>query len=494
MNKKLFRRLLFGKPVPFPNSVKDKFENLPHEGLPMGTVILGAQGSGKTTFLGGHIVEYSILHPKRAIFILDWSGAISDTFIELVLNLPEKQRERLMKRIVYDEMGNSEWVVPLPEFSEDYGSTYEEQAQRVSENLRKLNPDLSTRTPYLGGLSLSEIATQIFRLLTAIVNEHDETWQLTEAKRVLYDQKLLEKMVKKYGHRVGEAKWYFEKVILPGGFQERQKKFYSLVSTLGAIESKPVRARIGYYRPGWTPKEAIEKGLIVIIDGASLINQKKAQHYLFTQVYSLIMAEINKRRPNDPRDLPVSLVMDEVKALLETEGMADEIKDLSPIYRSRKLQVYIVIQALSQLASDLRENIWTIGNAVCFELKNVNEAEDVARQFFVYQKDAIKLPARSDKGQPIVEYDKGQYLEIANKIQRLKFRECIIRRQLSERELDPYIRYIPETKERPVNSNLRDYIDETKDYLLQKRGIRVTDALDVINKRKSKPKRPTLNN
>jgi hypothetical protein len=82
------------------------------------------------------------------------------------------------------------------------------------------------------------------------------------------------------------------------------------------------------------------------VNGSKLINQRNTQHYLFTQAYSLIMAEINKRRPGNPEDEPVALVMDEVYSLLSIPGMAEEIGMISPLYRSRKLELYVVIQAL----------------------------------------------------------------------------------------------------------------------------------------------------
>src|SRR5688572_23280198 len=127
----------------------------------------------------------------------------------------------------------------------------------------------------------------------------------------------------------------------------------SLVVILGCIEPREVRARLGYPRPGWTPREAIVKGLLVLVNGANLINQRNTQHYLFTQAYSLIMAEINRRHPGNPADQPVALVMDEVYSLLSIPGMAEEVGMLAPLYRSRKLELYIVLQSLSQLALTL---------------------------------------------------------------------------------------------------------------------------------------------
>src|SRR3990170_4305875 len=251
---------------------------------------------------------------------------------------------------------------------------------------------------------------------------------------------------------------------------------------LGAVESREIRAKVGYYRPGWTPKEAIEKGLIVLINGARLINQKNAQHYLFTQVYSLILHEINKRTPGNPDDQPVALVMDEVYSLLSIPGMAEEVGMLSPLYRSRKLELYIVLQALSQLAKNLREQIWSIGNVVCFAVSDFNEAYEMAQQIFKYIPTTVKLPAKTEVQQPITEPDRGQYLAIANWLQRLNHRECIIKRYYSEQLLDKYVRHVPRTKDHPPTHPTND-LQQLKDALLEKRGVLVRDALEVINKR-----------
>ncbi len=182
-----------------------------------------------------------------------------------------------------------------------------------------------------------------------------------------------------------------ERVFLPKKDSDKQLSVYALTSILGVIEPREIRARLGHYRPGWTAKEAIEKGMMVIVNGARLINQEKAQHYLFTQVYSLIMQEINKRAPGNPDDKPVALVMDEVYTLLNIPGMAEEIGKLSPLYRSRKLELYIVLQTLSQLAPTLREQIWSIGNVVCFAISNFEEAYEIAQQLFKYEPQSVKV-------------------------------------------------------------------------------------------------------
>ncbi len=492
MDIDFFKQVLWPASSKFPNCRTSAHDELLAEGLTMGTLFIGRQGTGKTSSLARHLVEYFKQFPDRAIFVLDWSGSITDSILSIVLQEPN--REHLSRRIIYDELGNTEWVIPMPEFSHLYGSTYEEQVQRLSNNLSKLAPELIKDAPFLAGLGLREIAPQVFRVLTSVSNEFGETWQATEAKKLISDPALLRRCLAAYGFRVPEAKWFFEKIFLELKPAERELRTYALLALLGAIETPETRARIGFYRPGWTPREAIKEGKMVIVNGANIINQKNTQHYLFTQAYSLIMSEINKRHPGDPKDQPVALVMDEVYSLLSIPGMAEEVGMISPLYRSRKLELYIVLQALSQLAPTLREQIWSIGNIVSFAVSNFEEAYELSQQIFAYKPETVKLEPKTAVQQPIIETDRGQYLKIANDLQRMQHRECIVRRYTSEKVLDRYVLWVRKTRDIPTNPTEMS-VDEFKKRLLETRGVRVRDALELINQRTARSRqqeRPTI--
>lgn len=487
----LIRKVIWPNDPAFPSSRTLSHDELLPNGLTMGTLYIGRQGTGKTSSLARHLVEYFKAYPDRAIFVLDWSGSITDSILSLIASDPNQ--EILTKRLVYDEMGHPEFTIPLPEFSNLYSSNFEEQVQRLSNNLTKLAPELIKDAPFLAGLGLREIAPQIFRVLTSLVNEYGETWQVTEAKKLLTDEKLLRNCIFLMGSKAPETKWFLEKIFLNLKPAERELRSYALTSLLGAIETPTARARVGFYRPGWTPREAIKRGLMVLVNGARLINQKNTQHYLFTQVYSLIMSEINRRTPGDPKDQPVALVMDEVYSLLSIPGMAEEIGMLSPLYRSRKLELYIVLQALSQLAPTLRQQIWSIGNIVSFAVSNFDEAFELAQQIFPYNPETVKLSPRTDSQQPVTEPDRGQYLQIANELQRMQHRECVIRRYVSEKFLDKNVLWVRKTKEVPAITT-KITVAELKEKLISERGVRIRDALEVINQRSvgRQPERPTI--
>ena len=309
---------------------------------------------------------------------------------------------------------------------------------------------------------------------------------MTEAKRFVVEERLLKRALALYGHAVPDAKWYLERAYLPLEYREKQLHTSALLSVLFEIEAEPVRARLGYPHPGWTPQEAIREGKLVLVNGARMINQRYAQAYLFTQIFSLIMAEINRRTPADPSDAPVSLVMDEVYSLLSIPGFAREVGRLSPQYRSRKLQLYIVLQSLSQLArgtggqGGLREQVWSLGNVLCFRLPNFEEAYELAQQLFPYNPRTTKAIMFSQ--QPIAEGERGQYTRIANWIQQLAFRQCILRRYTSEQKLDG--RIIHTSRTLPVQIGVSaEPLEQIKLRLLKARAVTVKDATRRIRER-----------
>lgn len=476
--------------------VQAKEDELFDAGLTMGTLYIGKQGTGKTTALARHLVDYFKRYPDRAIFILDWSGSLTDSILAMLLDDKEN-----LKRVVYDQLGNPDWVVPMPEFSLDYGGSYEDQISRVIKNMEKLSVDLVQGAPLLGGIAIGQIAPQFFRLLTAMTNDEidtRETWQITETNLLLENMSLLRKSLAKYGSKVPETQRYLNNSFLSPEIKasERDMRTYALKALLTITDIREVKARLGYYRPGWTPKEAVDGGKMVIVDGARLIGKDQVLNYLFTQAFTLIMAEMQRRRPADPADKPVSILLDEVPALLEIPGFSLDLSRLSPQYRSRKLQLYIVLQNLDQMTEEMRKQVWSLGNVVCFALSNFNDAYEMAQQLFKYDPRQQKLPPVTDKQNPMMENDRGQFLEIANWIQRLNKRECILRVHKTESQMDKRVFHVAQTKSSvTVSESNKSALEALKDALLQQRGVRVRDALEIINRRhqvESNTVRPTI--
>ena len=488
--------LLWGKrsyPA-IPNLREGSDDRLHFESLTRGGLIIGRPGSGKTVRSAMWAMEYALTYPDKPVFVLDASGSFTDEFIKMTYQLPESLHELIDKRIVFDRLGDPELVVPFPFFSRSYGIGMEEQIQRVVENFKNLNEELVKLNPILGGIALSEVAPQLYRLISAMAGSDGYSWQITEAKKLLMNPAWLRETCKRFGHKVPEAKWYFENQFLSDSISdhERELRSYSLRSALGAIEPEAIRARVGYHTPAWTPKEAIERGQIVLVSGEALINQERAMGILFTDVYSQILAIINKRTPHDPGEKSVLLVIDEVPMLLEIKGMADEIGKVSPRYRSRKLQIIVIIQMLAQLDDDLRAKIWALGNVACFGIDSHKESYEIAQQLFRYNPKSSKRPSEGEHS--IAEPDRGQYLSLANWIQHLGQRELILKRYIDEGTEERHVQYIERTSERP-REPLPEPLGVIKERVLRRHAIPIKDALEVINRRaikKEPPQRPTV--
>ena len=475
--------MLSGKQPPARVTWSSK-DDLHEEGATRGTLIIGDPGVGKTRYAAMQIYKKFVKYPQQAIFVFDWSGSLTNTILSLIIR--DRNYRHLLKRVVLDELGNEEWIITKPEFHKSYGLTDEEQVSRVVGNMERLAKFLVAGAPFLAGVAIEEIGKELFRLLTAIRNDYGESWQITEGKRLLMDLDLLRNATTNYGHYQPSAKWYFEHEYLPKDAMRASEKELStraLRYILGKIESREARATLGYYRPGWTPKEATEKGLLVLIDGHKMINQPESQHYLLMQNFSLVMSWINKREVDDPSYHPATIAFDETYTILKIPGMAEWLGMVSPLYRSRKFQLMIIIQALWQLDENLAKQVWTLGNIVSFAVSNSEEAERIAKELFSYDPKYIKHAPKTEYQNATTESVAGQDRMNADWIQNLKAREVIMRRYITEQQKENGIVYISRTAEFPNNPPYEDLRD-VKLNLIRERGVSVRDALEVINQRK----------
>ena len=456
-----------------------------------GTLIIGDPGTGKTIWTAMQVHKQWKAYHDRAVFVFDWSGPMTNAILDLISREPDY--EKRLQKVVLDELGNSEYVIPKPEFHPAYGLTPSEQVARVVGNMEKLAEFLLAGAPFLAGISIEELGKNLFRLLMAIKDKSGNSWQLTEGMDLITDLYLLEKAVNEFGGYAIAAKKYFKKQYIPKDVMpphEKELTTRALRYLLGKIDSREVRASLGYYKPGYTEKEADEKGLLVLIDAHRLINQPAAQHYLIMQRFSQIMAWINKRETDDPNLKPITIALDETYPVLKIPGMAAELGMISPVYRSRKVQLMVIIQALWQLDEQLAKQIWTLGNVVSFGVSNSDEAQEIAKQLFKYDPKYVKNAPKTEYQNPTTENVLGQDRLTADWIQNLKARELIMRRYINEQKKEDGVQFVRKTAEYPKNPpyvSLRD----VKDYLLRRRTIPVRDALKVISERSLTTKKAT---
>lgn len=491
----IIARFLFRSRWRLPEFVARPSRLLHESGLVMSSVFVGRQGVGKTFALATELLEQIKAHPEQPFFIFDWSGGLINTLFQLVLSDPK--RDEIEHRLVYDAMGGrtingQAYVMPMPEFSESYDTEkpwlerVEDQIDRVQRTFEEMNPNLVERNPTLGGRPIKSLLPNLLLLTNAIRDENGNSWQITEVTDLLNKEKR-ENARKLFGGRVKKANEYFDRHFT--GEEKIDKDLaYALVDVLDILKSRRIRARVGYPFPGWKPSEAIQKGLVVACDGSGLTNNHKQKDYAYLQLFHLVIDEINKRVPSAPGYQPVNWVMDEVYTFTETPNVSRMLAHLPSEYRSRKLQLFLVIQSLKQLAGEengrkgLEDVFFSFGNMVVFSLLDIEDCFSVVKNLIPFDPQLVKVPAQREGQHNIMENRDEQLAVRAYQLQHLEQRECYVRRFIGESRMDRII-HIGKTRDVRITATHQD-VEKLKDQLMLKRGVPMAEAEKIIGQRK----------
>ncbi len=479
----------------FPEYVVRPRRLLHEGGLVMSSAFVGRQGVGKTFALAMELLEQLKSSPDQPFFIFDWSGGLVNTLFQLILSDPQK--DEIRRRLVYDAMGgrtieDKTYVMPMPEFSErfDPGKPWlervEDQVDRVERVLEELNPNLVALNPTMGARPIKGLLPNLLLLANAVVDRNGDSWQLTEATKLLNSQ-VRQVVLNKFGGRVGKAHDYF------AGHYDGENKLDrqladSLVDILDITKSRRIRARVGYSRPGWTPSEVVRNGLIVACDGSGLTNNHKQKDYAYLQLFHLVLDEINKRIPSAPGYPPINWVMDEVYTFTETPSVSRMLAHLPSEYRNRKLQLFLVLQSLKQLAGEqdgrkgLEDVFFSFGNMVVFSLLDIEDCFSVIKNLIPFDPGLVKVPAPMEGQHDIMENRDEQMAVRAYQLQHLAQRECYVRRFWDEARMDRII-HIGKTRDVRLTVTRQD-VESLKDKLMIERGVLLSDAEKAINQRK----------
>lgn len=491
----LIARLFFRPNWRMPEFVIRPHRLLHEAGLVMSSVFVGRQGVGKTFALAQEILEHTKANPNQPFFIFDWSGGLINTLFQLILSDPKK--DEIMPRLVYDAMGGrsingKSYVMPMPEFSEEYDpekpwlERVEDQADRVQRIFEELNPNLVERNPTLGGRPIKSLLPNLLLLANAVTDEKGDSWQITEATKLLNNE-VRKDALRQFGGRVGKAHEYFTEHFK--GDEKFDKELAdALVDVLDILKSRRVRARVGYPSPGWTPNEVISNNLIAASDGSELNNNHKQKDYEYLQQFHLVLDEINKRVPSAPGYHPINWVMDEVYTFTETPGVSRMLAHLPSEYRSRKLQLFLVIQSLKQLAGEehgkkgLEDVFFSFGNMAVFSLLDIEDCFAVVKNLIPFDPQLVKVPARLEGQHDIMENRDEQLAVRAYQLQRLAQRECYVRRFIDEARMDRII-HIGRTRDVRITASYQD-VETLKDKLMLQRGVPLSEAERIIGQRK----------
>ena len=461
----------------------------------MSTVFAGRQGVGKTFTLATELLEQIKNHPEQPFFIFDWSGGLINTLFQLILSDP--RRDEIVGRLVYDGMGGREvdgrsYVMPMPEFSEKYDpekpwlERVEDQIDRVKLVFQDLNQDLVIKNPTVGGRPIKELLPNLLLLANAIIDEKGNSWQITEATKLLNEQ-VRGLALKQFGGKVGKALDYFTSRF-KGDEKLDGVQADALRDVLDVINTRRIRARVGYPVPGWSPNEAVRDGLIVCCDGSGLANNLMQKDYAYLQLFYLILGELQKRVSSISGYHPINWVMDEVYTFTETPGASKILAHLPSEYRNRKLQLFLVIQSLKQLPGEvdgkkgLEDVFFSFGNMVVFSLLDIEDCFTVVKNIIPFDPQLVKVPSRHEGQHDIMENRDEQLAVRAYQLQGLEKRECYVRRFIGESRMDRII-HIGKTREVRLTATYQE-VEILKDKLMLERGVPLAEAEKIIGGRK----------
>jgi hypothetical protein len=487
-------RFFFGPHWRFPQLLVQPARLLYEAGLAMSTALVGRQGVSKTWTLAAELKELMKAHPEQAFVILDWSGGLISILLLLILSDPESWK--LLPRLVYDAMGGRKingqtYIMRMPEFSEKYDpekswlERVEDQADRVQRVFEALNEELVKRNPTMGGRPIKGLLVNLLLLANAIQDKNGGNWQITEALRLL-NQDVRDAARSKFGYKVKKANDYFA-TSFTGETKLDKDMANALGDILDILRSQRVRARVGSSDPGYTFDEAIRKGQIILCDGSDLTNNHNQKDYLFLQLLFLLIDTLNKRPASRPGYHPINLVIDEVYTFNEIPSVSSLLAHLPSEYRSRKLQLFLVIQSLKQLASEkdgkkgLQDVFFSFGNLIVFSLLDIKDCFTMAENLFPFDPQTVKVQAQREGQHNIMENRDEQLAIKAYQLQHLEKRECYVRRFIDEARMDKII-HIGRTREVRITVT-DDDVENLKDRLMLERGVLLSEAEKIIGQR-----------
>jgi len=487
-------RFFFGPKWRFPRFVVRPPRLLHDKGLVMSTAFVGRQGVGKTFALAAELLEQMKAHPEQSFFIFDWSGGLITVLMLLILSDPK--RDELLPRLVYDAMGGrtingKTYIMRMSEFSEKHDpekswlERVEDQVDRVVRVFEALNEELVTRNPTVGKRPITGLLPNLLLLANAIKDKNGGSWQITEALKLL-NSEIRKAALRAYGVKVKKAAEYFKNSFTGESKFDRDLES-SLRDVLDILKSQRVRARVGSGDPGWTINEAEKKGQIVAIDGSGLNNNHSQKDYLFLQIFFLLIDHLNKRQASRSDYHPINIIADEVYSFNEMPSVSSILAHLPSEYRNRKLQLYLVIQSLKQLAGEkngkkgLEDVFFSFGNLVVFSLLDIQDCFTMIENLDPFDPQTVKVASQREGQHDIMENRDEQLAVKAYQLQHLSQRECYVRCFIDEARMDKII-HVGRTRDVRITANDED-VENLKDRLMLERGVLLSEAEKIIGQR-----------
>jgi hypothetical protein len=380
----------------------------PDSGLSLGTPIIGAPGSGKTTLatLQG---TYGLLRGWGQVFI-DPTGSLSTSFLHQVLCLlsefEDGEDELLWQRVRYIPVGakDTDTVTPFPLYYQRDSESLWEVAQRLLNVLRLSHPKLVTEAPVTWP-QLAQVGSNAGMVLASL------GYQLTEVEDLLFNTLEWERSGRfaeaiRRNPEVAPAVAYFRDHYLPLSRSEKRRVISSFLDHVVQFSHDPtLRLLFSALLPGLDWEEVLEKRRLTVILDCSPLTDPETRRFAILWIMLSLLEHLKGR---GRRGYPVALLIDEFAALThkasEGANQLSELLDAFIAQYMRANQVFLTVcfQSLNQLPDDLQHTILRLGNLVVGRAGTMTEARVLADVLFRNDVFRVKYNHRVWAHEPVI--------------------------------------------------------------------------------------------
>lgn len=476
-----------------PRRVMPRLLWLPDSSRNMGIHIMAGKGSGKSRLMGRMIAWLDFLRGIPVV-ILDPHGPTLDNFLDKLTGLPRELQERLWKRVLYIDMsGKSGRVIPFPLYYKLGDEGLYEISQRYLDVVRKLDPNLQTAS-IEGWNPLWRMGTSASMILSALGA------QITEAEDLVRNpqgwQRRFHRALQEYPE-VRPAVEFFEEF---GGWKEelRSRKSDAFMNKIALFTFDPsMKAMFGGDTLGIDWQRVVRERQIVLLDFRREHDIER-RRFKMVWAFNYFLSFIKHRGAG--RHRPISFIVDELTSLfasstLATDIFSSELDELINVL-ARNYMVWLTLahQELFQLGEHVQKTLMAMGTQMLGVTSDRDAALALARQFFRYDPYWIKktepIYATTLGVSNVIDYrsveftmDEQTVLNSYHFTDQGKF-HFLVRTAVDEGDIRGEVRPVTLLNfDRGIYTNA-DVVAQARELLMERRGIRISDVLLEIEKRR----------
>lgn len=475
---------------------------IPDEARTKGVRVVCEPGDGKTVLLAS---SFSFPDFQRGIPTVMWDiqGGLIDDHWALVLDQGPRAAEAMSERIRYVDVGNPAYVYGRPFYYWLPGDDAFSVSQRPLEIFIKLSPALK-EAPILGQASLLQVGTAAGMLMAIISDGQLGCFQITEAMSLLlhYDKPLWKNVLDQAIPAIPAAVKFFRESYSQWDKETQRNRRWAFESRVWPyLSGRTLRATVGQGRPGIDWSEVVRDGLCVMLDFSHVPDANVRDQ--MSLLYMQSLTEFIERRGVQAAK-PLSLIFDEVPALLENPALEPELRRIINRYRAMKVWPVIAHQSLVQLSPTLRPSAWSFGNQIIGKQLEFEASLEIVRNLLSPDPYRVKWPTieqerdsmrrnqpdmlpREPHTMPLSEQER----ELAAWLQRRSGRQFLVRRFYDEQTPDPAVRFIAMTPDVGALRRVsKEAIARAKEENLRRFARPVDEVLQDIDARLPEPVMP----